>query len=185
MIQCGCFSYSWNSFYFCKVCQDKGKRFQLTVEDNREEVSTDDNGLVYHDNCAVPCRLCVGDPEVIIPLLTNQKQVLRDLLKDLWERIDLVLSNNWRIYHPNIVWHATNMQQLLSLCHLTRYYLDWTCGQGWSRLLVRVLQDAQIMDYIRPNVSQKKRKTRHNFEQIPSDCHATRQEMDHHRWKDV
>ena len=42
--------------------------------------------------CELNCMLCQFDPKVAIPYLTGQRKQLQEVLKPLWDRIDLFLE---------------------------------------------------------------------------------------------
>lgn len=95
---------------------------------------------VEHMGCELDCRMCQGYPELYIPLLTGQKKVLRNILKDLWANIDFVLGpSREKSYEKEV--RIEELHLLLTKCNFTRYYLDWDCGDGWSALLLTTITD--------------------------------------------
>ena len=93
--------------------------------------------------CELNCMLCQFDPKVAIPYLTGQRKQLQEVLKPLWDRIDLFLE--WGcaencVEDLEIRSLARELEMLLRLCPFTRFYLDSECCEGWTRLLIRQLQ---------------------------------------------
>ena len=92
--------------------------------------------------CELNCRLCQFDPKVAIPYLTGQRKQLQEVLKPLWDRIDLFLdlANDIIVEDLETRILARELEMLLRLCPFTRFYLDSECCEGWTRLLLRQLQ---------------------------------------------
>ena len=89
------------------------------------------------NDCRVGCRLCqFEDPTILLPLLTGQRKLLRNVLKDLWDHIDHVLEATENSAETKII--ARELCYLLSNCKVTGWYLDSENGKGWSEHLFQV-----------------------------------------------
>lgn len=124
---CCCEYYDDATDYPCRYCNDNWS-------DNI--VHTGD-----HVGCILDCRMCQCEPEILVHLLTGQKQMLRNVLKDLWTNIDIVLGP-WRGNRRNKRRRIEEMYLLLTECKFTRCYLDWDRGfKGWSASLLDTVKN--------------------------------------------
>ena len=105
------------------------------------EASSKADRFKYHFVCCgeLNCMLYQFDPKVAIHYLTGQRAKLREVLKPLWDRIDLFLE--WGcaencVEDLEIRSLARELEMLLRLCPFTRFYLDSECCEGWTRLLI-------------------------------------------------
>lgn len=95
----------------------------------------------WGSRCYLVCKLCrLEEPEVLVPLLTAQRKLLRTVLKDLWGHIDVVLDSNPNTWKKKIM--ARELCHLLSSCESTRDYLDTESGKkGWANDVLQRAKD--------------------------------------------
>ena len=74
--------------------------------------------------CELNCKLCNFDPDVAIPLVCEQRELLRKVLKDLWESVNYLVSNYKSYICEDNLRCLIELRALLLPCPSTRYYLD-------------------------------------------------------------